>query len=54
MSMAMKINDMKTATNIMEGLTDKKETAMTVLIAEEVILDFNSEAAFRESRKKEW
>ena len=54
MNMVKKINDMKNAANIMEGMTDMKETIMTVPIAEEVILDFNSEAAFRESRKKEW
>ena len=54
-NMFMKINDMRNATNnnIMDDTTDMKETITTVLIAEEGILDFNSEAAFRESRKKE-
>ena len=54
-NMFKKINDVKNATNnnIMDDTTDMKEMITTVLIAEEVILDFNSEAAFRESRKKE-
>ena len=51
--MVKKINDMMNAANIMEGMTAMKETIVTVPIAEEVTLGFNSEAAFRESRKKE-